>query len=417
MHKGTELQLIMTQHDDGRGNGSIGDGTKNEPAADDQRLPLSSGDLESFIRDGYILLKRAFDPAVAAACRDEIWRVMEEETRTRAAPTRGKSNDATSRTKSTPTLLPLTASSSLAPPAAAAAAVASKPPKPSGTAISRDDPSTWPTKFPIARIYSPEDGPPWSNVFTPRLHKAVDQLCGGPGSWESFGCGWWMITFPRGSSGEEGTKEGKDEDSSSPSSCPTQSSPASPSPSSSLYPPRPWRLDGHWHIDGQNRHRCIHTQQVGLVPIFLFSDIKRGGGGTALCQGSHKYIARLLREAGPQGMDALEVIRNGQAWVEEGREGGRERRDRCRVVETVGEAGDVMFTHPFLLHGRSANCAEVSKEGGKDGGREEGVRFMCHPSVSLTRIPWVGEREGGRKKGMSVVERAIVAGWEEATIR
>jgi len=71
-----------------------------------------------------------------------------------------------------------------------------------------------------------------------------------------------------------------------------------------------------------------------------------------------------------------------------------------------------MFTHPFLLHGRSANCAEVPKEGGRKGGREEGVRFMCHPSVSLTKVPWVGGREGGREGGVSVVERAIVAGWE-----
>jgi len=111
-------------------------------------------------------------------------------------------------------------------------------------------------------------------------------------------------------------------------------------------------------------------------------------------------------------MDALEVIRKGQAWVKERTEEGKEAVERCRVVETVGEAGDVMFTHPFLLHGRSANCAEVSREGGREGGREQGVRFMCHPSVSLTRVPRVGGREEENKQGMSVVERAIVAGWE-----
>lgn len=136
--------------------------------------------------------------------------------------------------------------------------------------------------------------------------------------------------------------------------------------------------------------------EVGLVPIFLFSDVREGGGGTALCQGSHKWVARLLREAGPAGMDAAELIRRGQAWVE-GEEGG------CRVVETVGEAGDVMFTHPFLLHGRSRNNAAVPVGGG-----EEGVRFMCHPGVALREAASVDGTEGGR----SVVERAIMAAWE-----
>ena len=401
-YTGKEL-TIMTQHDDDGGkDSSTATSMDNEPAADVDDEPLSSAELEAFIRDGYILLKRAFDPAVAAACRDEIWRVMEEETRTRATPTRTVDGGGDEAVMTRPVS---STSSSLTSPIAAAAVA--PPSTSSGSAISRHDPSTWPIKFPLARIYRPEDGPPWSNVFTPRLCKAVDQLCGGTGSWESFGCGWWMITFPSGKGEEEGREEGVEENYSSPSSSLTTKEIASSSStsSSSFYHPHPWRLDGHWHIDGQTRHRCIHTQQVGLVPIFLFSDVKPGGGGTALCTGSHKYISRLLKEAGPEGMDAVEVIKKGQAWVEGGGEGGRE----GRVVETVGEAGDVMFTHPFLLHGRSANCAEVPKEEG----REEGVRFMCHPSVSLTRVPWLGGREGGRDGEMSVVERAIVAGWEE----
>ena len=404
-HTGTH----MTLHDDGDGKDSSTTASmNNEPAAAANEGPLSSADLEDFIRDGYIILKRAFDPVVAAACRDEIWRVMEEETRTRTRTGTSQSNGAKGAIRTTTTSTPISLSST-----AFSTSTAAPPPSPGG--ISRHDPSTWPIKFPLARIYHSEDGPPWSHVFTPRLRKAVDQLCGCAGSWESFGCGWWMITFPRGSSEQEKEEEKEGSATSSESSTSTKNarppSSSSSSSSSSFYPPPPWRLDGHWHIDGQNRHRCMHTQQVGLVPIFLFSSVEKGGGGTALCEGSHKYIARLLKEAGPDGMDAVEVIKKGQAWVEGGGEGGREGGEG-RVVETVGEAGDVMFTHPFLLHGRSANCAEVPKEGGREGGREEGVRFMCHPSVSLTKVPWVGGREGGREGGMSVVERAIVAGWE-----
>ena len=37
-----------------------------------------------------------------------------------------------------------------------------------------------------------------------------------------------------------------------------------------------------------------------------------------------------------------------------------------------------MFTHPFLVHGRSTNCAPVG---------EAGVRFMCHPGVKLKDYP------------------------------
>ncbi|CAN0397581.1 unnamed protein product, partial [Laminaria digitata] len=44
------------------------------------------------------------------------------------------------------------------------------------------------------------------------------------------------------------------------------------------------------------------------------------------------------------------------------------------VVETTGAAGDVMLTHPLLLHARSSNLA---------GTDVAGVRFMCHPAVPL----------------------------------
>lgn len=51
--------------------------------------------------------------------------------------------------------------------------------------------------------------------------------------------------------------------------------------------PDAWGIDGHWHIDGINRRRCIHTQEVSVVPVLLFSDVEPLGGGTALCRGSH----------------------------------------------------------------------------------------------------------------------------------
>ena len=90
----------MTQQHDGK-DSSRTISMNNEPAAAANDDPLSPADLEAFIRDGYVLLKRAFDPAVAAACRDEIWRVMEEETRTSTSEAHGGKGEP--RTKTTAT--------------------------------------------------------------------------------------------------------------------------------------------------------------------------------------------------------------------------------------------------------------------------------------------------------------------------
>ena len=56
-----------------------------------------------------------------------------------------------------------------------------------------------------------------------------------------------------------------------------------------------------------------------------------------------------------------------------------------------------MLTHPFLVHGRSTNCAVDKGEGG--------VRFMCHPSVSLKEDAMYEEGK------LSPTERAVVEVW------
>jgi hypothetical protein len=272
--------------------------------------PLSSQDIEAYIRNGFILLKQAFSPQIAQACREEVWKVMKE-----------------------------TAD------------------------IDKGDPATWPVKFPLAEIYGAKEGTPWADVFTPRLRQAVDQLCG-KDQWEEFGCGWWMMTFPQQQQQQQEEEK------------------------------LAWGgLDGHWHIDGTTRQRCLHTREVGLVPIFLFSDVAPGGGGTALCRGSHHFVAQLLHEAGPAGSDALEIIQRGKVYAKE--------KPHDEIVETVGQAGDVMFTHPFLIHGRSRNCA-VAREGS-----EAGVRFMCHPSVRLKAFP---SFEASQGKEMTPLEQGILQG-------
>lgn len=51
------------------------------------------------------------------------------------------------------------------------------------------------------------------------------------------------------------------------------------------------------------RHHWPHSREIGLVPIFLFSDVRPHGGGTALLRGSHKKVAEILWErAGTTGL-------------------------------------------------------------------------------------------------------------------
>jgi hypothetical protein len=61
----------MTDSDESRG-------TEDSSRLED---PLSATDLEFFVQNGFVLLKKAFDPDVAAACRSEIWQVIEGESR------------------------------------------------------------------------------------------------------------------------------------------------------------------------------------------------------------------------------------------------------------------------------------------------------------------------------------------------
>lgn len=66
--------------------------------------PLTPQDLDAYVRDGFVLLSQAFPSDVAAACREKLWAIMEE------------------------------------------------------AGVSRDDPSTWPVKFPLAFVFEEGHG-------------------------------------------------------------------------------------------------------------------------------------------------------------------------------------------------------------------------------------------------------------------
>lgn len=189
------------------------------------------------------------------------------------------------------------------------------------------DESTWLLRQGIQRVFKKNDGVPWADVFTPKLINSINLICG-EGTWEeSWGCGWWVVTYPN-----------------------------------ICYPP--WRVDGKWHIDGAWHQHFPYSREVGLVPVMLFSDIFPEGGGTAVLNGSHKYIARLLVEGSFQGCSSAMVA---SCMTADGI-------DIDRVMEITGQAGDVFFMHPLLLHARSTNLGTLGVAS---------IRYMCHPTIVL----------------------------------
>src|SRR5689334_14033198 len=102
-------------------------------------------DIDAFIRDGYTVVRGAFSPATAAACRDAIWAALTKE----------------------------------------------------GHGVSRTDPTTW--TRPAIRITCPDTEPFVAAGASPLLTAAYDQLIG-VGRWTArLGVGGVIpVRFPAG---------------------------------------------------------------------------------------------------------------------------------------------------------------------------------------------------------------------------
>lgn len=99
-----------------------------------------------------------------------------------------------------------------------------------------------------------------------------------------------------------------------------------------------------WHIEGRWYQHRLESPEIGLIMIFLLSDIQAGDGGTAVSIGSHRIAAQILAEH-PEGLSSFRL--------------SAECYRRCKhlpVIETIGRAGDVLFLHPLALHAGSANA-------------------------------------------------------------
>ena len=237
----------------------------------------------------------------------------------------------------------------------------------------RDDPNTWTIeRYGIAETFT---GTPYRDAYTPRLCSAFDQLMG-TGKWEesNFGLGWWVVSFP-------GFWDDALEDD----------------------PTLEWGAAGSWHVDGAHFQHHIDSKEVGLLPIFLFSEIGSHDGGTLLCPGSHHVVARILHEHRLQG--GVEGMRGTDVSAEAIARCGDANGIIQHWVEVQGSPGDVVLCHPFMLHARSMNC-------GRALGRS--VRPMCHPAISLKEDMNV-LTPNATLSSLSIVERTIQEAIVDAT--
>jgi hypothetical protein len=214
--------------------------------------------------------------------------------------------------------------------------------------LSPDEPSGW--SKPVVHLQESFDTGPFAAALTPRFWNICDDVMG-EGRWEPISwLGWWPVSFPGFAGGR-------------------------------------WKAPtAGWHVDGQQFHHHVNSRDQGLLPIFLFSDIEPGDGGTAISVGSHQIAARVLADAEPDGLSVYELARRVGSYPRE------------QVLEATGQAGDVFVLHPFMLHARSMNIGQR-------------VRFICNPCISL-REPMKLERDAATE--YSAVERAIVQALDTA---
>ena len=163
----------------------------------------------------------------------------------------------------------------------------------------------------------------FAEISNPRLSGAFDDLLGAGRYVPLTHYGWWPVSFPG-------------------------------------FAQPPWGPPAvGWHVDGQHFHHHIDGRDQGLLPLFIFSDIFPGDGGTAYIPCSHLTTARILAQAAPTGIAAKDISALAAAAI-----------DPANGIEATGMPGDVLLLHPFMVHARSANTGPR-------------VRMICNPCIGL----------------------------------
>lgn len=100
-------------------------------------------------------------------------------------------------------------------------------------------------------------------------------------------------------------------------------------------------FDSVWHIDGDwFEHHLDSPEQVANL-IILWHDVTETDAPTRLLPGSHRRVARLIADHEPAGIPGPEI----KDLIH-----GSFRDAPGEIVLASGNAGDVILTHPFLVH-------------------------------------------------------------------
>lgn len=203
-----------------------------------------------------------------------------------------------------------------------------------------DRPVTWSDNF-VHLQYGLTDGP-FPSIANPTVAAVLDDILGADRwTWnESFG--WWPVLLPGFAADKAALELG-------------------------------------WHVDSDEQLPTLHVPEKAVISLFYFSDVPAGHGGTCVFRGSHRDVARLLAEAesAPLNDDKLRTRLPHPSSDSE-------------IIEVTGQAGDVVFAHPFLVHAINRNIGDR-------------VRFACNPHVDL-----IGPLELDRPEAaQSLVEKAV----------
>ena len=205
--------------------------------------------------------------------------------------------------------------------------------------IQRSDPSSWRRTHP-SRLQGISETPGFVPIAGPALRGAIDALLG-PGAWQvPKRWGAILVTFP--------------------------------------VRDRPWTVPSAvWHVDFSF---ALPPRPLAGVKVFTFlSDVPHQGGGTLVVAGSHRVIERFVQGRPRAQLENTRRTRlalfASHPWLQDlGSATSADDRVRrfmdaeeriagvpVRVVELTGIAGDIVLTHPWLLHCRAPNCADAPR--------------------------------------------------------
>ncbi len=130
----------------------------------------------------------------------------------------------------------------------------------------------------------------------------------------------------------------------------------------------------NWHLDFP-----VSRSTSGLDAVRIFTCLAKlspGSGGTLFVSGSHRLVQNLVRQGERlASAEARKRLIRAHLWVKAlcSRDETDNRVQRfmsngtavdgveVRVVEMTGEPGDVIFTHPMILHAAALNCSSVPR--------------------------------------------------------